>query len=898
MLSILTAHGHSLKRMASSLAHYGIVDWTSSDLAYLIASANLNLVPRQSDLDWLKAKTNLLPPKLLTPLDEGRLRETSPDADRWEERELPPEMATVLDGRFTDDDFLKVFPARTKLDLGIRRARAGTVYRLYKNTKSTDTWRTWIPRLVHLDYISVCNLLVAHQVHGPGWLEFWWTTGALNSLESWDRISKHVNNSLKKLPASDYLRQRYAEAGGMSGYRNPPFPGFDPIQDTKELAEAGIPHGFPDSDWIAELRASAVAVQGSSVPDSVPYLTLEAYIASDLATTQGASTTGVVTWEFETDSGKFKARKNFLLDLFSPAYLAQQTMLHLGKQVNRSFIKAELGKMRVAVTGDIWSYFSQSWLNYLCGHVYLQWEANTMEEDLASQTERMASMMRLLHKAYGLPFDFAGFDHQPSTSELQLLTQLYLERGSVNVPDDQLEVWRKVLRGTVESFDSSTIQVHEGAKLHSWRVLGGLPSGIRLTSLLGNYWNTACTRWCRRFLKECGLTDPLLSWIRGDDSAIFAKTYWSALLMRLAYGSVNAVGNDDKYGIHWQQTEFLRVWYRDTHALGYPNRAIPALMQRKPWSSDPWSPEGVVSAQLEALATLERRLARPLDHIRHAIKQDWSRIRHTTTRWLDTPAPLGGLGLDEYKGWVPSLAWPTLAHPRIKFTNRLAGSELLLEDAFSPWNPSVEQLVGIQLNRMSDKAVTDDVRGVAAVFRDQYSRELARRPRVTWRQYHTLPFPTQNMSPLAALLRSVASLDTLLRIRGTVGADFGSASNLKARWTLSQEYARVSKLRPFAALLDYAPSAARVVLRLERRGLHRTASLDYVFGEITGLYTGSLHPMLLSVVQSALSVAVDPWIRARGHWTRETWGWFVSVVAGWFSQELKASPFVQKFYSW
>jgi len=895
----MAEYGPSLDAWAKSLSDYGDPEWSPEDLAGLIACANMGLEPDEYDSAWLSTKTSLLPPRRLESSDEKSLMREAP---KTKQPPLRPEvdkklLQQIVTGKFTDDEFLLLFPARTKNDLGIRRARANTIWHLYEQTGRMSEWAYWIPKLVNLDYITVCNMMLAEWIFTK-WLSFWARLRCLNSLDDWQLTTKWVSDRLKKTPASMEMRLRYCEAGGISGYRNPPFGDFDFFAESKKLAEGGEPHGFVGQDWRRVFTEAAARVQGTSIPKVVDYLTLEEFIASDLATTGGASTYGKVEWEFEGERDKFKARKNFLLDITTAKYLADETMAHLGKQVNKSFIKPELGKMRIAVTGDIWTYFSQSWLNYLTGEVYLQWPGNTLDERIGEQTARMEEMRAAGKDGYTLPFDFAAFDHQPQTFEIETLARAYLERGISNVPADQLAIWRYVLDLTIVSFSHAVIVAQQGGIMSQYDIEGGVESGIRLTSLLGNYWNGVMTDIGKEWLRSVGLSSELKSWLRGDDSALYGSTYWTVLAMRLCYAGENAVGNDSKYGIHYEESEFLRVWYGREKNFGYPNRAIPGLMQRKPWGSEPWDPEGVIRAQLSTIDTLERRLNRKLDPLRRVVCQDWARIRKQSIRWLQVPSSLGGLGMLKFEGWVPSQAWPHVEHPKIKFTNIESDSFKIYQKQFLSYTLTDNELKQVQEQALIDKTASDDIRGLGSVFRDNYKRELEIMGVTTWSRVSIFHFQTEQLFQTAMSLNKISNQTGLVKAIDTVGSGFGNYIKVQKWWTETQAVARIREIKPMDELKIYNIRMYQAMKALERRGLHRSHALDYLFGKIAGLVVSPLSPLLSSAVQSALSLAIEPWVLSHGRWTRETWGWFTSTISQWYAEMLDKSPLSQELFQW
>jgi len=804
-------------------------------------------------------------------------------------------LKSVQSGNFNDDEFKELFPPRTDTDLAIRRGRAHTVYNLYKKTKRTSEWEYWIPKLVNLDYITVCILMLCEHIHTK-WLWFWNRMQCLTSLDDLQTATKWVSDKLKKGRTTMKMRLRYCEAGGVSGYRNPPFGKFDFLEESRKLAEAGEEHGLLGTDWLELFTRHAIEVQGLSAPKSVEFMTLEQFIESDLAMTGGSSTFGKVEWEFEGEKGKFKARKNFLLDIATPAYLAQETVRHLGTQTNKSFIKPELGKMRVAVTGDLWTYFSQSWLNYLTGEVYLQWPGNTLDERLGEQVARMSEMQEA-GKGYALPFDFAAFDHQPTLDEVKILVQKFLQRGKVNVPDAHLPFWENMMSKTVHSFSNAFLIARVNETIHKWLITGGVESGIRLTSLLGNYWNNVMTSISKELVHDAGYHGELKSWLRGDDSAIYSESYWGVLAMRLAYMGINAVGNDSKYGIHLRNSEFLRVWYTPEKCFGYPNRAIPGILQRKPWSSEPWDPEGVIKAQLSTIDTLERRLGTDLSALRDTVAEDWSKIRHKSVAWLRLPVVLGGLGLMPFSGKVCSTFWPKVDKPKIRFITE-EQSYKRIQNEFEEYGLTEHEAKEIQQDRMRSKAASDDIRGLGKKFRSEYDIALKQIKNERWSRTDVKPFTPDALFTMRKYLSSISNQDDLSATIGTVGSGFGSARKIQAWWTKIQELSRYRKIRPIRELQRYSPDTWRLVRHLERKGLHRASALDYAFGKIAGLVVSPLHPMLASAIQSAISVAVTSWVEGNQKWDRITWGWLTSNTATMFAHSLNNSRLATSLFQW
>lgn len=638
--------------------------------------------------------------------------------ENYREDEIKPRIIQVPK---TDEEWLELFPARTKNDIGIRRARMRDVIQLY----TTDETLRLINVFRRLDYIHLMNVLWAIEIHGYELEEVMVQMGMERGLTAYNAGAQSLNMVTKKMKCSMELRLKYAELGNLTGYRLPPIPGFDAKEETKLLAQGGAEHGI--AQWKEEFaECVAIVMQGQKIK-RVPFVTLQQYIAEDMGSTAGASTIGKVYYESPNGDGKFKARKNFVLDVVDAEEVYQKTLKHREYQVAKGFIKPELGKCRVAVTGDSESYYISSWLNYLCGHSYVSWKGSTLEEDRYQQMARMEEMVEKLNGTYSLPFDYKGFDRQPALDEVEYMVREYFQAALENTPDEYKDYVNEWIESTVNSFKNSWCIYQEDGQEWKWAVSGGVQSGIRLTSMLGNFWNQVMTEAARRLVT---VVERILgAYLRGDDSSVITKDYLSALLMRLGYAANNAVGADSKYGIHFEETEFLRIWYTKNRVYGYPNRAIASLTQRKPWTSEPWDPDAAVRAQDNTLNILERRTGRTFKRIRTIIQQAWVRQRKMALDYLYIPRSLGGLGIYPWNGVYRSIRYPDYKINRDVTFKVVANSWLRYQRKFDVLDRTQAKLTGEQLQRiqqeaMKGKAGGDDLPTLNRLNRELFAQEL------------------------------------------------------------------------------------------------------------------------------------------------------------------------------
>ncbi|KAL1479037.1 hypothetical protein MTO96_052194 [Rhipicephalus appendiculatus] len=205
----------------------------------------------------------------------------------------------------------------------------------------------------------------------------------------------------------------------------PPVPGWDPVQETRDLAFGGQhPHGL-----LYDCDLDPQGILGR---------------IHDLRS--GSSLIGRVDYEVEVDGegrkGHFKARKNLVLDVYPFEDLVQRVRKH-NTQDNRALVKSEFGKIWLAVSAPLEVYLQQGYLYNVSGSAYLSWPGNTLEESVAAEmwrTER--TFVRMASGAFALPYDFARFDHQPTTDEVVTFQSITFDRALENaLPPHNEKMW-------------------------------------------------------------------------------------------------------------------------------------------------------------------------------------------------------------------------------------------------------------------------------------------------------------------------------------------------------------------------------------------------------------------------------------------------------------------------
>lgn len=896
--------------VTSELVSAKLDGWPSEVIIALAATARYGLHPDPALIAQLRQLTSLLPPQDLTTLTRGKLRSKVPAAQKvfsWskERFEALRALRTASKPRLDDEAVLAVWEVRAKVDLSIRRTRFRDCYTCYRNGGSEDLFWRRCEALPGFDLITVCNLLNASWVLSTDsfdWFEFWQSLGAFSDdVAHYTAVAKVVNDLLKKFPSVGLPWMRLVECGVMTGYRNPPFPGFNVVDETKKLAEGGGEHGLSAADSLAVFSRIA-EVTLDTEGENVAWKGFRDYIVEGDWETSGSSSVGIVKWEYGGETGHFKARKNLVPDVVDLEQLATDCMA-TDDQVNKAIVKSELGKLRMAVASDMHTYLKMSWITRLLGGCYKAWPGSTIEEDVFQQTDRMLDMLRAICAAWNLPFDYAAFDHQPTTAELLAIVKVLIRCARRNVGADHMAEFDQVAASVVEGFSRSTLSVRdESGVVHKFPVTGGVMSGLRWTTILGNAWNTVMTVWVAQTLNALGVdTSDVKRWIRGDDSAIVADTYAKVLLFREGYEAIGALGSDGKFGIHRGASEFLRVWYDRTGCHGYAARAVPGLLQRKPWSSAPWEEESTMSAIYDTCRTLRRRGAdcRRVDGFWRAVKQVWSQRRHVSTNWLQVPKNLGGLGVEPWDGeTMPVSRWPVTDTLNLRVTNATEWRARKLEAEYSKFLPiSVSEAGALAARLLAKKVASDDVPSLNSLYRENAQKPEDQRfskQKAGW----NIPGSNELLIQTRLLAETAATKGAFRAKFDSHNDDsYGRHSELAQKWADVNEVMRLRRGTTMGWFRDNYPDFAREVRRLERRGLARWEALDWTFGTTPLSVTSQLHPALTGLLHRAVTSVVKGFI-GRVKLRARQLTQLVCQATNVLERALLSSPLSQVVYSW
>jgi len=557
-------------------------------------------------------------------------------------------------------EFETLHPPRHKADLAIRRCRWRDIYSCFlvpsHNRQLIERTLPFIQFIIYnttLDYITTCNISLAAILFGEKWWRRWISIGCFTDSDI-TRISKlmsTISDKIKTTGCNIGYSFEMLENKCLTGYRQKPFPGFEPLKAAQELAESGIDHYWSNNE---EDFKTFVFEQLYKLPKRWnKRMTFLQYIASNAWARSGSSSFGKLSLNITDRDGndiseEVKISKNLVSDILTPEEI-RQMCLESEEQINVAFDKPELGKIRIAVSSDIFTYIKMCYIYYCASDFYLEWEGVVSAESIEEETDRNIETLRKLREAFGMPFDYDQFDHQPRLIELMTIDSVGHAVGRLNT--DDIQEFDIISANLMRGWKKATLRLTVNNILHIFKVRGGLESGLLLTAILGNGWNRIATKLNALSVDQILHSGEAACWIKGDDSSFVDKSALKLQLMELGYRAMDIKGGKGKFSIVQHKTEFLRVWYAKK-CSGYPMRALPGIFQRKPWSNEPWTPIAANTAIASTVNTIIRRGAdRNLASIfrKHTL-ESWGRRKGIPIAAVGIPIQLGGLGLLPWDG--------------------------------------------------------------------------------------------------------------------------------------------------------------------------------------------------------------------------------------------------------
>ncbi|QQP18684.1 RNA-dependent RNA polymerase [Soybean thrips-associated totivirus 2] len=703
----------------------------------------------------------------------------------------------------------------TNQELSIRRLRLSSLLKTDPELTKMCGWFT------HLPYALVTNLTIYATLWGIEHVMEMKGHGWFNTVDDFLRITSEVNAYVKGFAKEATLKQQFCELQSLHGHMFESS-NWNLLDEAKELTSPGNhTHFHTRQHWLKTIEENTP--DREHPPTKVSF---EEYVKEAMWITSGSASIGRIDWSWDGDKGHFKARKNMLTCLYTPDELWQIALNWDGHIRNRQIIKNECGKMRLAIASNIESYLHESYLLDQYGHSYTRWSFMTLDEPVSRATKRNIEIMESLSQGLiGMPWDFKGFDRQPTTQELE--DMLHALFHNMFGDKDIFDVYNKV----IHSYYHAELTVTEKAKTYKFKVNGGVQSGQRFTSLLGNLWNRYKT------IQAIDLASGLLGYkpvynigLRGDDTYVLSTTYSEAIALRLGYAGVHAIGHNKKFSIRPYSVEFLRNEINPTEVVGWSARTIPSITQRKPWSDTPFDPMQEVTIIASGINTTMRRSKCSGRTLHDANMRQWSQFLKLSNRWLKLPRHLGGVGVYPWEGWVPDCGLPPTTHPDFRVdTKVVAHNPPYLDGIVEPTTYSLQKLKTMispgDIVGMSGKA--------ARLARLHYSKVKPKWSRVsTHHRYLDLPDLTISEHKIYRQPRKGA----YLRATQTGWPE-------AMRFISDYGFYRAPGSRSLGSMLrEYYPLFYAKMKQYERQGWHRTDAIKLVTGDVPFEYSHTINP--------------------------------------------------------
>lgn len=560
-----------------------------------------------------------------------------------------------------DGSFGQRFPPLTDTDLAIRRIRFDDVVAAFAAGGRLRRFEGIFRSLGQVHYGLALGLLVHDIMCWGRWKHTPLLQFARSSMGFVRRAGKLTTGLKTSSTAPAAERALLCEGQMLFGYRNLPAAQYNDREAFDGLAKAGAAKFELAGDFSVAVRQMLAS---AALPAPVEFVSFSDWVEQGLWVTSGSIGSvkvGQIEWAGEGADGRARMRKNMVPYSLEVEEAVDMAMSENGQHF-RVFVKCEAGKWRLAVAGSFGAYLIAAYVLWLSNKFYLRWEGNTMDENAQQTIDRLIATRDALAGNFSLPFDYEKFDHQPELSHVLELNELIIENARANVPQGRRgefdDIARRCRMSLTQAYYTYTTQ--KGIHLRA-QYAGGVPSGDRRTSVIGNGWNTVMTgkvlAWIRNHLHRL---DATKRYIRGDDSQFISDNWVFLSVIKTVFDGFGVASSDTKVSTLAGNSEFLRIWSAPEGNLGYVCRSILGVLTRKPWTDDQVSPFSGLTSALESLEACRRRWGDGpgCNALSGAIKTTFCAKKRLDRRWLQVPTNLGGLGIEPSAGWVPDCSLP------------------------------------------------------------------------------------------------------------------------------------------------------------------------------------------------------------------------------------------------
>lgn len=696
----------------------------------------------------------------------------------------------------------------------------------------------------HMDQVWATNLIIWTQLHGIHSIDQLKKRGFLNDAITFAAEGDRLSSWVKRFSQTATLTKvKYSELNSLVGYLTSDLVPTDWKEKVDALAHGGNPHGLVGEDWEYVFKASN---QDIKIPSShyikPSFIDFFSYLQSGQWITGGSSSIGNVEWEVADEHGSFRARKNMLQYLYSTEELYSMCIEWDGITHNRGFIKDELAKRRLAVSSSLQSYLLDAYFLRLYGHPYKGWKYVTLDESSGTAHNRTAEIStKLSQGCYALPFDFKQFDHQATTDEIIWMIESNL--AEVAVPPGNQDEWDAISLLILKGYKNATISMFIDNKKYTDNVTGGLPSGVRMTSLIGNQWNAIVTNIVIDRAVQMSQAEIPLVGVRGDDVYIVHQSPIFLAIVRDVYKAVNAIGHDAKFGICHSICEFLRNEISPDGSLGWSNRSIPSLTQRKPWNPQPWGVSHQVRTTADNIRTLERRIFGECNFLHQSNKVKWSKYFKQSYKWLELPTRLGGFGVYPDKGWRPGRKLSLPIAKSVTFKGLKPNPPRWV----SMTTQQNEKYSSIQMNRL---LAMDDI-AYASKHTNAGQLEYMRTFKTVWtvqKVFHDHAYGVHTPQPRSTV-RWEASYSPRL--------EFNHGISFLEVLSTANSVAQAMDTTVGSIMAKLFPRTWYIIQRYERTGWHRSDAINLAIGVYPTSTLFKIHPILTVFVANACKLSME-----------------------------------------
>ncbi|APG76027.1 hypothetical protein 2 [Hubei diptera virus 22] len=729
-----------------------------------------------------------------------------------------------------DADLVAIFQPSPGQYVSGRRLKMSSILKYYKTPL--------LPYLTGLTYQTALNVLVWSQALTPDELAVFLGHGMFADQLTFERTSSSISQYVKHFASETRGKRMLGEFHALGGFKHE-----DPDWDLDaEIASLAGANPSRVSCWPAAWAEAADAVMVAP-PEMPTWISFEQYVKSLVWTTSGSSSVGLVHYFDGKRQRHFKPRKNMVTTLFTPDELWALVSAWDGTIRNIPVVKNELGKIRLAIASNFESYVWESYCLDMFGHGFKNWGGITLDETVAAESTRNEKdMARLGLGWYALPWDFASFDHQVRTEEIQDI----LTRMAAMADPRVRHQWARV----IGSYSHAILTNPKTNK--TYQIKHGLQSGQRTTSLIGNVWNAVATRAAIRHCCSILGRDPGFTvGIRGDDTYVMARNPADLYILRLSYAFFGLIGHDKKFSIRPHSLEFLRNTTTSKRVIGWPCRAVPAITERKPWSDDLLDPASEVVTIADNIRNFERRAACELPLVHQSNKFQWSKFTSQTYLWLSLPRRLGGYGIYPFKGFIPD--------GKLSLTPEIQPT---IEQEFSRYSPAYLGLTPQQSQiynrtRFLSMLRPSDMRNLLGSIMDDFKmrRSLASKAKVTWRKQQ---LPDVGVLTTKIPLPSGKHLVTPRVDLRSSTPDWPPLPQFLSDYPGYRRAHQDNAISLATIMREHYPVAWSWMRRYERWGWHRSDALDMVMGTPP---SEPIWPLNSKVRSTCLNHLVGNWVR-------------------------------------